>query len=497
LQQFCQTQSNAEIEELLAGIKKRFGLLNIPDPDIVVADNCCHVRSPVKKVFPNTHVGLDVWHLLMRYNVCILGGSGNHARSEIADDIVSAILKTRADKYNPAVYWPQDEQERRLEAAYQKWAGRGMWNAAAAKTHQEQMKHVRKGCLTRPRSDVPSDGSRIEGSHKAWNGLQRSFASGLIMLTMLSHDHVLRRNHRADMDSGSLTIFVSFTHGSHHIRLVDKGAQVWNDLLAMSANYPTHAHLLAGVRPAPRFHNVNSGESFGIVQSQFAAGYQYMVDVKEEDIDPLVDLSSQPSQQAQELLASINIDPALLAQPLPSSAAAAVDGSTSTFPSVRHDMPLPTTSAAHARALPTTTAARAQAPSTTHTATSMKLPRSNITGLTPSQRVFSIATGINPMSVKVSSGNKFFLFMNLRAEHQWASYSMTPRKWVEAAAIYNTELEKLNRSMGHYGWMARKTPRALMEKLGEIEPMILHRLLTGDFKCELPCFLTTAVSHRC
>ncbi|KAJ7659690.1 hypothetical protein DFH06DRAFT_935341, partial [Mycena polygramma] len=56
-----------------------------------------------------------------------------------------------------------------------------------------QMQHVRKGCLARPREDISSDGSRIEGSHKEWNSIQRSFASGLEMQTALGHDFVLHR----------------------------------------------------------------------------------------------------------------------------------------------------------------------------------------------------------------------------------------------------------------------------------------------------------------
>lgn len=66
-QQFCQTQSNAEIEKLLQGIKRRLALLNSPEPEVVVADNCCHVRKAIKNAFPDTHIGLDVWHMLMRY----------------------------------------------------------------------------------------------------------------------------------------------------------------------------------------------------------------------------------------------------------------------------------------------------------------------------------------------------------------------------------------------------------------------------------------------
>lgn len=193
------------------------------------------------------------------------------------------------------------------------------------------MKHVRKGCLTRPRNDVRSDGSRIEGTHKAWNSLQRSHASGLDMLTMLSHDLVLRRNHRIDFESDSPTPFALATHGSHHLRLVNQVANVWNSIL----QFPTHSHLFAGLQDAPVLQFVNSGESFGIVQSQFITGYHYMVDVKTEETDELVDLSSQSDDRARQILESINIDPALLLRPLPTPSDA-MDGSASSFPSEQY-----------------------------------------------------------------------------------------------------------------------------------------------------------------
>ncbi|KAI0673878.1 hypothetical protein C8Q78DRAFT_1186282 [Trametes maxima] len=605
----------------------------------------------------------------MRYSICILGGSGNQARPEISNDIVSAILKTRADKHNPAVYWPREEQEKRLEAAFQKWATQGVWNAAAAKTHKEQMKHVKRGCLTRPRNDVSSDGSQIEGSHRAWNGLQRSHASGLEMLTHLSHDHVLRRNHRIDMDSRAPMPFAITTYGSHHIRLVDHTAKLWNKLLQDKK----HIHLLAGLCASPMTRTVQSGESFGIVRSQFAAGYHYMIEVKEEDMDGLLDLSSQPPHHARRLLESINIDPALLSQPLPSTTSN-IDGDVSTLPSELHASRLAGTTPNPPHTLPvnsmddtdtthspraivskeikvelvsstedaksltpaltltppvtaeppsanaitvlldgghcsdanigdeeiviishtpaplsslrgceeqhgnllgrrpfgntrhdelhakrkasitdalglddvrhsasnvkrvklspagaqTSTSAQHQSPNAfacdtlhppadhdmpgrtasphrsgdiqdyfvaarrtaepKHVVTrpsldeDVKLPQVHIVGLSPSQRLFSLATGLNPLSTTISSGDEFFLFMNLRAEHKWASYNMTPQKWVEAATLYNTALEKTSWRLGHMRWTARKTPRALMDKLGEIEPMVLRRLQSGDYR---------------
>lgn len=190
---------------------------------------------------------------------------------------------------------------------------------------------MKKGCLTRPRNDVRSDGSRVEGTHKAWNSLQRSFASGLEMLTMLSHDLVLRRNHRVDLSSSSPTPFAMSTHGSHHIRLVGHIACLWN---TMRKNVK-HAQLFSGLQDRATFRKVDSGESFGIVRSQFIEGYQYLVDIKEEERDDLLDLSSQPSDVARQVLASINIDPDLLSRPL-SSSISTIDGSVSAFPSARY-----------------------------------------------------------------------------------------------------------------------------------------------------------------
>jgi hypothetical protein len=61
--------------------------------------------------------------------------------------------------------------------------------------------HVKKGCLERSQQDISSDGSRIEASHKGWNGLQRSFACGLVLLVVLAHNFVLRRNCRVAFSS--------------------------------------------------------------------------------------------------------------------------------------------------------------------------------------------------------------------------------------------------------------------------------------------------------
>ncbi|GBE81445.1 hypothetical protein SCP_0311740 [Sparassis crispa] len=663
---FCQTQQGLEIEEVLGGLKERLGLLGDPDPSMAVVDNCCHVVKFIKRPFPDIHVVLDVWHFVKRYLICILNGTKNPLYSAIASDIVDAVLKTRADKHNLAVYWSQLEQEKRLVDAYEKWFKRGgVWSVAAQKAHEEQLGHVQKGCLSRTRQDVPSDGSRIEGSHKGWNGLQRSHASGIEVLSALCHDFVLRRNIRIGSVLEQCSTFLTSTHGSHHIRLVDAVAKLWNALLQVPDNCSK------GLRILPELEVISSNEKFGLVSAKCLANYQNLVVIKDEPRDDLLDLAlSQDHEEVQDMLRDLDIDPALLLKPafsssssgrpslaldLPRSGAvlqpttltltaaslddapdsgsssgvmtARVSAGTATpntsavivanstveddivvmgssekilqpatsSPSlaasqslshiVRPALTTPSRTPNECRTLSIvpskrkaddgcdigkdlgthilsgssglrerstldvgTSSKRAKtagsatrslsrvdgvpnvepvkdiamvssagdtnrvpdmvsprepaAPrrtesnlvgyfNTARNATSAKiqdvmplpsvLPLPNISGLTPSQRLFSLAMGMHIQSMSINTKDEFFLFMDMRAEKRWASFSMTPRKWVIAASEYNTQLEAFNRSRGQAHLTVRKTPRALMEKLGELEPKIIARIVTGHY----------------
>ncbi|OBZ74117.1 hypothetical protein A0H81_06463 [Grifola frondosa] len=115
------------------------------------------------------------------------------------------------------------------------------------------------------------------------------------------------------------------------------------------------------------------------------------------------------------------------------------------------------------------------------------LPPLNISGLTRSQHIFSIMTGINARSLSISTSEEFFIFMNLHLDQQWMSFNMTPRKWVIATNDYNARLEMHNRSHGHS--TVYKTPRALMEKLGSVEPDVLSRIADGRFTSQEPHLL--------
>ncbi|KAI0720548.1 hypothetical protein C8T65DRAFT_567509, partial [Cerioporus squamosus] len=554
-QRWCPTQGHIEIEEQLEGVRRRLALLNFADPEIAVVDNCCHVKAAILKVFPDIAVVLDVWHFVQRYLACVLGGTKNPRRSEVAQDITDAILKSKASDGNPATYWSQEEQERRLILAYEKWVEDGsVWSAAAEKVHADQLAHVKKGCLARPRDDIPSDGSRIEGSHKGWNGIQRSFASGLEALTYLAHDFVLRRNTRIEFASGAPSLFVGSTYGSHHVRLVNFLAHTWNDILLdiQKAN-----GLPAGMTPLPTLEPAPSGETFGLVKMTAAAAAHYTF-IKQEPEDDLLDLSSHVNPTS--ILDELGIDPKLAhllppnarlskevfatpsdldppvyssqlpsphdpsASPLgPSSSSSPVntdfdDLSSSTSRKGKEratNAPVPSTpwkgrSAAPAlwsahRPSPSNIAlllsASTMAPRKTHrffapvvrdsvTITGHGnyhapcLPIIRITGLTKSQQIFSQSTGLDPRSIVFTrtESEAFFLFMELRKEHQWATYKMSSRDYVTAATIYNHAVEKKNAAEGRA--LVRKTPRALLDKLNDVELAIIQRVSKGDYKSQ-------------
>ena len=107
--------------------------------------------------------------------------------------------------------------------------------------------------------------------------------------------------------------------------------------------------------------------------------------------------------------------------------------------------------------------------------------------LTRSQLIFSIATSIDPHSLAIERKDEFFLFMDMRAEDQWASFSMTCRKWVNATNIFNTQLEEQRK--GENLDVVKKNPRPLMDKLAEVEEQIIQWLTTENFA------VCTALQH--
>ncbi|KAG2091336.1 uncharacterized protein F5147DRAFT_643230 [Suillus discolor] len=263
---------------------------------MMVADNCCHIHGTVASAMPETEAKLDVWHFSARYVAAILNTSKSPFRSAIAADISGAILKKHAEHGRGAEYWDRGEQEQHLVAVFDKWAEKGVWSAAAQKVHQEQLKHVRKGCLKRSDQDIRSDGSRIEGTHKGWNSLQRAQPSEIVMLSALGHDFVLHRNIRVASSRRQMTPFVKFTHGSHHIQLSNHIARLYNGLRKKDTR----------LLPLPELPDVDSGETFGLVASDNTTTFYSFT-------GGTIDFATEASRSI--MIEDWQIDPALLDQP--------------------------------------------------------------------------------------------------------------------------------------------------------------------------------------
>ncbi len=95
----------------------------------------------------------------------------------------------------------------------------------------------------------------------------------------------------------------------------------------------------------------------------------------------------------------------------------------------------------------------------------------------------SIITGFDLRSLSFSKdehhNDEFYLFMDLRKQYQWVTYKMSALAWVQAASLFNTTLENKKGKSA-----VRKTPRALMEKLEEVEKVVHHQIKHNDFMCE-------------
>jgi hypothetical protein len=309
-------------------------------------------------VFPETnHVHRqkenDALTLSHRYLAVVIGGVKNVHYKAVAKDITESVMETKATKGVPATYWKQEEQVRRLEDAFEKWAKKGnVWSAAAVKVrcwivfqttaqiqlqvHAEQMRHVRRGCLVRTRHDIPADGSRVEASHKGWNSLQRSFASGIEMFNALAHDFVLRRNVRIASARDKQVPFIESTHGSHHVRLTHHIAVLWNQVMkkeelenARIRGFPGAKDLNGKLQRLPEMPTCDSRESFGLVTSRYVETFGGLIDIG-EDLHPNAQFVSatvdeQLDVELDAFFQDLDIDPALHAIPLePMSSSAAV-----------------------------------------------------------------------------------------------------------------------------------------------------------------------------
>ncbi|KAG0694993.1 hypothetical protein DFH29DRAFT_880333 [Suillus ampliporus] len=495
-------------------------ILNIPQPRMMVADNCCQVRNAVISAMPETDSN-SMSGTLVRGT---LPSCSNPAKSP----------GKHAEHGQPCTILGPSRAEQRLTMAFNKWAEKGVWSAAAQKVHQEQLKHVRKGCLERSIQGIRADGSRIEGSHKGWNSLQRAQAQ-------------------------------AFTNGSHHLRLCNYVARLHNTL--QQNNTGSQLQVL------PELRDVDSGETFSLVTSDHVATFGGLL-IKEENVekglldsfdssvDPVtgedIDLAFLASRNV--IINEWQIDPALLTLPAEASrpmqpsvskrkavcisldsddeadasggtikklrtlalsgsavpSAAPGDGRLDTYfssgrtavtsaginnsimpttsklpPEFSQDCLMPPSAGINNSInsadidnsiVPTSTSKlppkfSPDCPALTSAGINNSITAASLaTGQTRSQRLFSIATGVDPRSLTFQNSDEFYLFMDMRAEFKWLSYQMTSKRWVLATEEYNCRLTK---KMGQS--VVQKNPQALLRALGDIELKLMSKITKNDY----------------
>ncbi|KAJ7150810.1 hypothetical protein C8R46DRAFT_1229750 [Mycena filopes] len=73
-----------------------------------------------------------------------------------------------------------------------------------------------------------------------------------------------------------------------------------------------------------------------------------------------------------------------------------------------------------------------------------------------------------PKLTRSENGAEFYLFVEMRQELQWKASDMTSKKWANAVGEYNVRLAR------KVPGAIAKTPRALVNKLGEVERQALQ-----------------------
>ncbi|KAG1901602.1 uncharacterized protein F5891DRAFT_1187473 [Suillus fuscotomentosus] len=453
--------SNTEISELLQGLKTHCDALDVPPPEIFVADNCCHVRSTVTIVFPGATMKLDVWHFIMRYPTVILNPSKNPYQKEVVAEVSACILKKHAEGGSPA-------KNGHAKVRYGQWG------------HARFTKSSLSMCI----KGASSIHSKTSGQMEVmWRAPTK----------------------RSAMTSSSAATFVSPSQGQQ----------------SQTSSHPPTAHTMYTFACClPELQDVPSNEHFGLIELSFASTFGGLLDVKAKDspvnlkmsrnklLEALsddgdtVDLILQSTRA--EILEEFDINPQLLSMPLSQAGPLLAHPHATPVSSIKTDAQpqavrkrkadddtivisnsetnelLPRKIMRHLTATPTEASQGIPPATLDHflkprsrlpyskalsrplMATSVGTPSqpqhedtANIftpilrpPGMTWSQHFFTIVTRIDACAMQISGDVEFHLFMDLRAECTWISFKMTPRQWAVATETYNCCLKEKNRAIG-------------------------------------------------
>ncbi|WVQ86101.1 hypothetical protein IAT38_008269 [Cryptococcus sp. DSM 104549] len=452
---------------------------------------CCDYRSSITNELFGLNVVQDLWHLKERMVRVVPENTG--WRVAVSKEVTEALVERPGGNGIPTTYRSVEEQIRRMEEFKERMMGTNVPSSVSTPlipAIDNQLNHIRAGCLQRRHPHLPSNTSINESWHKRLTNTVRGVASSLPTVLYLVNDAVLRSNLNITIanlsqpaDSPSRK-FRAATGGSHHIFLLDDILRLRQALYGVEQPRlldicPSHVF---GVVPARNpndqalRHLRQSIESFdkinreleevdGQMANDDEAGLQEMDDDDDDDVDDgdddvdgeigaNVDYGDRISS-AVFLSTTINgeADQDIFSRDQP------VDGRTPRSrkrsrpyadgpdgdedEEVWRDGSSSATGEHSAAAAPVATdintvvvASSSTTLRTLNSATTTTQPR-----LSRSEAMYAAWTGL-PVKQKRNDSTEYFRICALRLMFRWDSKDGNPRSWEETALHYNdTELE--------------------------------------------------------
>ena len=167
---FTRTTAASEIIDTLKELKDRFDRSDT-NLELIIVDDCCHVKNLYEQTFPGVRVRLDLFHACMRV-VQTVPKSEDFSK-QFANEF-SLIFRQNGDlgsertKSTPG----PDEIESNLERLLFVW--RGKLKKETLDQIENLRKHIRKGCL----SEIPA-GCGTEMNERLHRHLNRSLLCGI------------------------------------------------------------------------------------------------------------------------------------------------------------------------------------------------------------------------------------------------------------------------------------------------------------------------------
>lgn len=167
---FTKSTSFSEISGMLKDLKCRLDEAGIT-LEMILVDDCCHVRQFYEQIFPGVKVRLDLFHACLRIVQTIPKGNGFNAQFSNELSLIFRNDGDLGDERKKATASPEDV-EANLERLLFVWKK----NLNKDTVHQAELlrKHIRKGCL----SDIPI-GCGTEKNERLHRHLNRSLLCGV------------------------------------------------------------------------------------------------------------------------------------------------------------------------------------------------------------------------------------------------------------------------------------------------------------------------------